>query len=252
MNNLVSVNLITHNRAKYLPQTIQSVLSQTYNNWELIVIDDASSDNTKEVIAPFLLDERIKYFLVAKQKNIAAVRNIALSKSKGSYLAVLDSDDSWIDSEKLAKQVSFLGDNQSVILIGTAAQIINEQNEEIDKIIKPSTDEGIKKEFFIKNPFFHSSILVRKEQIDNVGGYSEGLSFGEDLDLYMRLGEKGLFANLEDVCIAYRSHSDNEAKKNTLKAITDVFKIIANNRRKYKKNIFIYFNKVWQKMREVL
>jgi glycosyltransferase involved in cell wall biosynthesis len=252
MNQLISINLITHNRAKYLPQAIQSVLDQEYSNWELIIIDDASSDETKEVIGAFLFDERIKYFLVAKQKNIAAVRNIALSKSQGGYLAVLDSDDKWVDSGKLAKQVSFLNNNQSVVLIGTSAQIINENNEEIDKIIKPITDEGIKKEFFIKNPFFHSSILVRKEQVDNIGGYSESLSFGEDLDLYMRLGEKGLFANLEDICVAYRSHSDNEAKKNTLKAITDVFRIIANNRKRYKKNIFIYFNKAWQKMREIL
>lgn len=252
MNKLVSINIITHNRAKYLPEAINSVLSQSYENWELIIIDDASTDNTQEIIQPFLSDRRIKYFLVDKQASVAAVRNIALHKSKGEYLAVLDSDDKWIDQEKLIKQVEFLNNNPDYSLVGGNAEIIDFKGATIELVKKPSLDKDIRKIFLEKNPFFHSSILARMEIAKKIGGYDEKFAYGDDMDFCLMLGRDYKVCNLSDVLIAYRRHDDNEAVKHSRKAVFGVFSVIAKNRKAYNTNIFIYFKKVMTKIKEFL
>ncbi len=252
MNTLVSINIVTHNRANYIVDCIRSILNQSYHNWELIIIDDASTDNTYEVIKFFLTDKRIKYFLVDKQDNIAKVRNIAFKKSAGEYMAILDSDDQWFDRDKLKKQVDFLDNNLDYALVGGAAQIINSEDDVIEIVNKPVTDREIKKDFFTKNPFFHSSILIRSNIFNILGGYDEKFSFGEDMDLCLRAGKEHKLYNLPDVVISYRKHNDNEAKKHSKAAIMDVFKIIGKNRRAYKTNIFVYVKKVLFKLRELI
>ena len=252
MNHLVSINLVTHNRAHYIVDAINSVLNQTYNNWELIITDDASTDNTNAVVKPFLMDQRIKYFLINKQDSIAQVRNIALNKSVGDYIAVLDSDDKWSNRHKLKQQVDFLKYNLDYAIIGGAAEIIDSHDNVVEIVKKPVTDREIKKNFFIKNPFFHSSILFRTNIVKQLGGYDEKFYFGEDMDLCLRIGKDYKLYNLSDVVISYRQHNDNEAKKHSKVAIMDVFKIIRKNRKAYKTNIFVYVKKVLVKLSELI
>lgn len=252
MSPLISINIVTHNRAHYIVDAIQSVLKQSYANWELIIIDDASTDNTYEVVHPFLKDGRIKYLIVSKKDNIAQVRNIALNESIGDYIAVLDSDDKWTDVDKLKKQVSFLENNLDHALIGGAAEIIDANDNVIEIIKKPLTDEEIKKDFFSKNPFFHSSILVRANILKLMHGYDEAFSFGEDMDLCLRIGREHKLCNLSDPIVSYRRHDDNEATKHSKAAVLDVFRIIKKNRKAYNANIFIYLKKVLVKLREMV
>jgi glycosyltransferase involved in cell wall biosynthesis len=250
MSNLVSINLVTHNRAKYLSEALHSVMAQTYSDWELIIIDDASSDNTAQILVPFLSDRRIRYYLVAKQKNIAAVRNLALAKSAGKYLAVLDSDDLWSSSAKLAQQVEFLERHQEVILVGTAAIRIDESGREQGRVYKPTEDVAIRRDWFAKNPFFHSSVMYRLAEAKKLGGYDENIRFGEDLDLWLRLGEVGQLYNLHEILIKYRTHQDNEAAKHQGQAIADVFKVIKKNRQKDGVGWGAFGRKIWNKITE--
>lgn len=252
MNNLVSINIVTHNRAHYLGDAIKSVLAQSYDNWELIIIDDASTDNTSEIIKEFLADKRIKYFLVEKQASVAAVRNLALSKSSGEHLAVLDSDDLWIDSDKLIKQVEFLVNNPDYSLVGGGAKIIDADDRLIETIKKPLTDKEIRKVFLEKNPFFHSSILTRLELVKKLGGYDEQFLYGDDMDLCLMLGREHKVGNLNDILISYRRHDDNEAAKQPKEAVFGVFKVIAKNRKAYKASILVYLKKIIGKARELL
>jgi glycosyltransferase involved in cell wall biosynthesis len=106
---LVSIIMPSYNTAPYIRETIQSVLNQTYQNWELIIVDDCSTDNTDEVVAS-VKDERIRYYHNEKNSGAAVSRNRALREAKGRWIAFLDSDDLWMP-EKLDKQISFMEKN---------------------------------------------------------------------------------------------------------------------------------------------
>lgn len=110
MNDLVSIITPSYNTAEFISETIQSVLSQTYTNWEMIIVDDCSSDNTDEVVAPFLADSRIKYIKNDANSGAAVSRNRALREANGRWIAFLDSDDLW-HPQKLEKQISFMESN---------------------------------------------------------------------------------------------------------------------------------------------
>lgn len=110
MNELVSIIMPSYNTAKYIKQTLESVISQTYVNWELIIVDDCSSDHTDEVVAPFLVDERIRYMKNETNRGAAISRNRALREARGKWIAFLDSDDIW-HPEKLERQIEFMLQN---------------------------------------------------------------------------------------------------------------------------------------------
>ena len=110
MSGLVSIIMPSYNTASFIAESIQSVLGQSYKDWELIIVDDCSPDNTDDVVRPFLTDERIKYLKNEKNSGAAISRNRALREAKGKWIAFLDSDDLWIP-DKLKKQVSFMEKN---------------------------------------------------------------------------------------------------------------------------------------------
>ena len=111
MRELVSIIMPSYNTAGFISETVRSVLAQTYENWELIIVDDCSTDNTDEVVSRFLDDKRIKYIKNEKNSGAAVSRNRALREAKGKWIAFLDSDDLW-ESEKLERQIAFMEDNQ--------------------------------------------------------------------------------------------------------------------------------------------
>ena len=110
MNDLVSIVMPSYNTAQFIKESIQSVLNQTYTNWELIIVDDCSTDNTDDVVKPFLADKRIKYLKNDTNNGAAISRNRALREGKGRWVAFLDSDDLWLP-EKLEKQINFMSKN---------------------------------------------------------------------------------------------------------------------------------------------
>lgn len=110
MEELVSVIMPSYNTAKFISDSINSVLYQTYKNWELIIVDDCSTDNTDEAVKPFLSDNRIRYLKNEKNSGAAVSRNYALREAKGKWIAFLDSDDLW-EKDKLEKQISFMEKN---------------------------------------------------------------------------------------------------------------------------------------------
>jgi len=246
----ISIIIVTHNRANLLSGAIDSVLLQSFKDFELLIVDDASSDNTEFLVKSYLTDERVKYFKIDKQKSIAAVRNFVWPYVHGKYIAVLDSDDTWIDRDKLQKQYDFLEENKDVVLLGGAAVKIDKEGKELDRVVKPLTDGDIKKEIFVKNPFFHSSVMFRRDVLSTPFVYNDQISFGEDWDLWLKLGAENKLANLPDYLIAYRVHDDNEVSKHSLKAVLDVFQVIKRHRRYYGKSRIVYAEKIFRKLLE--
>jgi glycosyltransferase involved in cell wall biosynthesis len=110
MNDMVSVIMPSYNTANFISESIESVQAQTYTNWELIIVDDCSTDNTDDVVNPYLSDSRIIYIKNDRNGGAAISRNRALREAKGKWIAFLDSDDLWMP-EKLEKQITFMTNN---------------------------------------------------------------------------------------------------------------------------------------------
>ena len=110
MDELVSIIMPSYNTAQYIGESIKSVQAQTYENWELIIVDDCSTDNTDTAVEPFLSDERIRYLKNSRNSGAAVSRNYALREAKGKWIAFLDSDDLWLP-DKLEKQINFMLEN---------------------------------------------------------------------------------------------------------------------------------------------
>lgn len=132
MNELVSVIMPSYNTADYISDSIKSVISQTYQNWELIIVDDCSTDNTDDIVSYFS-DNRIKYMKNKKNMGAAATRNRALREAKGEWIAFLDSDDLWLPN-KLEKQINFMKDNGYVFSYHNYEKI-DENNENLNVIV---------------------------------------------------------------------------------------------------------------------
>ena len=130
---LISIITPTYNCAKFIGKTIESVLSQTYKNWEMIIVDDASKDNTEEIVSNYK-DDRIRYIRLTENSGAAIARTRAMQEAKGKYMAFLDSDDLW-KSNKLESQIKFMMDNNYNFICSSYEQI-DEQGNKNGKIIK--------------------------------------------------------------------------------------------------------------------
>jgi len=223
---MISIIILTYNRAGFISEAIESALEQSFPDWELIVIDDASEDNTREIVEEYIVrDSRIKYFRNDEHLRISKSRNKALSLALGEYVAVLDSDDVWSDRDKLKKQYGFLEGNKDYVLIGGGVIVIDEYGKEIRRYFNRESDENIRGKILFQNQFAHSSVMFKRDAALKAGGYDENLNIGEDYDLWLKLGTLGKMANIKEYLLKYRAHGSNitlkriEALKNNIAII---------------------------------
>ncbi len=238
----VSINMATYNRGQYLSLAIDSVLAQDFTDWELIIVDDGSTDNTHEVLFPYLKDERIKYFKNEKNSGICVTRNKALENSIGEYIAVLDSDDVWLAKDKLSQQVDFLDFNYEYALIGTGVVVIDKEGKEIKCYLNPEGALAIRNSLLAKNSFSHSSVMYRREVVASMGSYPLNLNGIEDYDLWLRLGSKYKLHNLPRYDLGYRKHPGNIS-------LTDRTRLMEANLTLIKKYRQYYPNFYWAWLR---
>lgn len=213
---IVSIIMPTFNRANVIGMAIKSVIDQTLKEWELLVIDNGSIDNTGEVVNCYCTqDSRIKYFNIPKSKKpgIADYLNFGIQNASGKYIARLDDDDKWCDSEKLNKQVTFLEQNIDYVLVGGGAIVIDNKQNELYRFFKRETDTDIRRNALYANPFVHSNVLFRKSTAQELGGY-KNIRFGEDWELWLRLGKKGKLYNFKEYFLFYLSTDQNYSVNN--------------------------------------
>ncbi len=237
----ISIIIITYNREEFIKEAIDSVLFQSFKDWQLIIIDDGSDDKTKELVKEYLnIGLNIKYVRNEKRLGISRARNLALSMCESKYIAVLDSDDLWCDSEKLQKQIDFLEKNKEYALVGTNAIFINNRGVFIKKSNVKLADYNIRKSILIRNQFFHSSVIFRNNIFKILRGYDESLKIGEDYDLFLRIGNKHKFANIKDCCIKYRVHNNSICVSDRICASRDTQNIIKKYRTYYPNYFFAF------------
>jgi len=241
MEKFISVILPTYNGSSGIKCAIESVLSQSFSNFEIIVIDDGSTDNTKELIFSLQeIDNRIVYVKNEFNLGIQKTLNKGLSLAKGEYIARIDDDDEWIDKDKLKKQVEFLSINKDYLLIGTNAIICDEKKQELGRYLLKEDDQSIRSRMLSRNCFIHPSILASKEAITRVGGYSESeaVKHIEDYELWLKLGCIGKLANINTLSVYLTIHSGSITFKNRLIQARRMM-IISRNYRKNYPNFFI-------------
>ena len=210
-NSLVSIIIATKNGQKYIKRAIESALNQTYKNIELIIIDGGSTDNTKEVVKPYLTDQRV-YYIYKTDKNASEGLNNGIRASNGKYIAILDDDDFWCDEKKLEKQVQFLEGHPDYVLVSGGAIAIDKEGRECYRLLPPETDEEIKKLMLFDCVFPHGATIFRKEAWKVVGGYDEKINLSWDWELWLRLGGVGRFYNFQDYFLCYSQESQNKRK----------------------------------------
>ncbi len=199
----VSVVLPVWNCPGYVGAAIESVLHQTFQDFEFIIIDDGSTDETPEVLKRYQ-DARIRH-IRHENRGLAGTLNVGISLARGTYIARQDQDDLSLP-ERLKKQVAFMEANPECALLGTWAQIIEE-----DKIAErfhkhPSDPQELAFSLLLNNPFVHSSVMIRKSVVESVGGYSTDPNRQppEDFELWSRLSRCAQVANLPEVLLHYR------------------------------------------------
>lgn len=210
----VSIIIATYNKGAFIKKAIESVLGQSYKQLEIIIIDDGSTDNTKKIVSPYLQAGKIKY-IYQKNSGSAVARNRGIKFAQGKYIAILDSDDFWVDKQKLEKQVNFLEKNSEYSLVGGGMIIINKKGKKIGKYIPPETDNDIRKLILIKNPFAHSTVLFRKDKWELTKGYiSRQISSTDEWSLWLEMGKLGKFYNFREVFVNYLRSEKGSSKQN--------------------------------------
>lgn len=201
---LVSIITPTYNCAKFIGETIESVQKQTYKNWEMIIVDDASKDNTEEVVKKYK-DDRIHYIRLKENGGAAVARNFAMQNAKGKYMAFLDSDDLWKES-KLEKQLEFMKQNNYNITC-TSYEQINEKGEKLNKEIKPKRKvdyNGI----LLTCPVGNSTVMYN---VENLGKFEvPNIRKRNDDALWLRVLKKEKYIwGLNEVLMEYRIRNNS-------------------------------------------
>lgn len=206
---LVSVIIPTYNRAALLRDAVRSVLAQTFSDFELIVIDDGSTDGTDRMMGGF--DDSRLHYLKQENQGRSAARNRALSLARGRYIAFLDSDDLYL-KDKLEKQVAFMDDHPDIDMIYTSAICVDDTGRPLDKQIYTAEVEG---NIYPQIAFFQPvtitlpTVMLRREVLDAVGHFDERMERFEDTDLWRRIAKRFKVGILREPTCILKTHDDN-------------------------------------------
>ena len=211
---LVSIIIPTFNREAYLPKAVESVITQSYKDWELLIIDDCSNDDTYFSVLPYLKDCRIKYFYLSKNKGsfgVSFARNYGIKMSKGNYISFLDSDDYWLP-DKLEKQLNFLIKNNLFICQTEEIWIRNNKFVNPKKKHKKIGGDIFEKslELCMVSP---SAVMLHKSIFEKLGLFDESLIACEDYDLWLRISLFYHIGLLEEKLVVKRGGHDSQLSK---------------------------------------
>jgi glycosyltransferase, family 2 len=262
-NPLVSVIINCFNGEKYLREAIDSVINQTYQNWEIIFWDNQSTDSTAEIVKSYN-DERIHYIFAPKHTPLGEARNLAVEKSNGEYINFLDADDVWTE-KKLEKQIRLIEPGITEVVytgfdIKFEGEIIDDRMrsyyEKVKKRKCPS-DMNVYQFLLLHNYIIFSSVLFNKKLYLNQGGVDCRFNQNEDYDILLKCSLKTNLKSTNDEDVIYRIHSSNNSKSSgdafikenriifsSLPNSVEVKNAITRNEIRYSLFLFRYGNKL--------
>lgn len=208
MQPTVSVIIPTYNREKFIGAAVKSVLDQTFKDFEIIVVDDGSTDGTADVVKEFS-SEKIRYIYQPNQGRSRA-RNHALELAKGRYLAFLDSDDLYLP-EKLGMQVDFMDKRPDCGMVYTSAHCIDENGNSLPHVYEARVSGWIYKDiaFFVPVTITLPTVMARREVFEVVGGFDENMERFEDTDMWRRISKTFQIGAMQTYTCLLRTHHEN-------------------------------------------
>ncbi len=215
---LVSVILPTYNRQKFIEEAIQSLLDQTYENFEVIIVDDGSEDKTEEVVRSF--DDKRIIYIYQDNKGRSSARNLALSHAKGDYITFLDSDDLYY-KEKIEKQVYFLEKNKNFSMVYTSADCMDVHGNILKNHYRANVSGWIYRKiaYFVHTTITLPTVMVRKDVFATLGGFDEDMHRFEDTDMWRRISKTYKIAGIKDITCLLRTHTENHLENQSPKDI---------------------------------
>ncbi len=217
----VSVLMSVYNNDRFLRAAIESILNQTFTDFEFVIIDDGSTDRAGKILEKYAAQDARIRLTRRENRGVAKTRNELIDQARGKFVAVMDGDDVALP-DRLKQQVEFLTAHPEVVCVGGSQDWIDEAGRflvhrevlEHDRDIQASALSGI-------TPINHPCALIRRSALLQVGGYDETMATVGDLDLFLRLGEVGQLANLKQTVLQYRLHPKSISESNQLRQTDD-------------------------------
>lgn len=220
----VTVLLPVYNGEAYVAKAIESILTQSYRDFELLVIDDGSQDSTPEILARYLnADPRVRV-LRHDNHGVGYTLNRGMREARGRYIAELGADDLALPG-RLEKQVAFMEEHPDYVAVGGYLRIVGPQDRPIGLRSYPTTDERLRACMLLYNPFGSPAIMYRRDDALAAGGYTARFATCEDYDFLLRLAKRGKVANLPEPLTAYRLHESSTKSTKTIRALRDTVSI---------------------------
>ena len=212
-NPQLSVIMPVYNAGPHLAEAIESILKQTFTDYELIIINDGSTDNTADIIGR-IKDRRVRV-MSQKNRGLVASLNRGIKASKGRYVARMDADDISLP-HRFSKQMSYLSHNKEVVLLGSSYSEIDHKSNRGSNVPVIEDDGDLRREMYFKNPFGHGTTMMKVDAVKQAGGYDQAYWPAEDYDLWRRLAKLGKIANINEVLYLYRLNQDGISAQNLL------------------------------------
>lgn len=213
-NALISILMPVHNEEQFLVESIESMLAQTYSNFEFIIVDDGSTDKTPAILKSYARkDARIKVITI-KKSGLAHALNLALAQAKGHYIARMDADDISLP-QRFQKQIAYLRKHTNVIAVGAQAELMDEYGQSLGLKSFPSQPKELYRLMFITMPIQHPLLMTYADVMKKC--MYENHSTAEDVSMFFQLLTHGDFSNVPEVLLQYRIRPQSNSLKNPKK-----------------------------------
>ena len=211
----VSVIMSVYNGDRFLAAAVESILTQTYGDFEFLILDDGSRDRSPEILQAYAeQDPRIR-LLTQANRGLTVSLNHLIEESQGQFLARMDADD-LAYPDRLGRQVAFLRRHPQVVCVGTGQRWIDEEGLTLLECVPAQDNATLQAQLLAGHTeICHPTAMIRRQAVKVVGGYDPQFNCTQDLDLWLRLGEVGELANLPDLLLDYRVHADSVSERRT-------------------------------------
>lgn len=235
----ISVVMAVYNGGEYLKLAIESILEQSFTDFEFIIINDGSTDSTPNVLTEYAHRDRRIRIISRENKGLVASLNEGISEARAPLIARMDADDIAYPT-RFEKQFDYMQQNTEVVCVGSYYEVIDEEGLELTIAKAPTSDGQIQNALMRGHTVIcHPTAMYRTDAVRSIGGYDEKFFLVEDIDLWIRLGEKGELANIPEPLLSYRTNSDSVSTQNGKVQLAKVGTVIEEaSKRRGVKNTF--------------